>query len=53
MPKGAIDVKDIQKEVTGLANFWLDVSRGKIKGHSTVLVRGHIPSQTAASGFPT
>jgi hypothetical protein len=29
----------------------LDVAKGNVPGHSAVLIRGHNPSQTAASGF--
>ena len=32
-------------------DLMLDISRGKVAGHSTVVVRGHNPSQTSASGF--
>lgn len=32
-------------------DFALDVSRGRVPGMSTVVLRGHNPSQTAASGF--
>ena len=32
-------------------NWALEVSKGNVAGHSSVLVRGHNPSQTAASGF--
>lgn len=34
-----------------LAEFYLLVARGKVPGHSTVVLRGHNPSQTSASGF--
>lgn len=29
----------------------LEISRGNLTGHSTVVIRGHNPSQTSASGF--
>jgi len=32
-------------------NFYLDVARGGIQGHTSVVVRGHNPTQTVASGF--
>jgi len=32
-------------------NFFLEVSRGKVQGWSNVIIRGHNPSQSAASGF--
>ncbi len=31
-------------------DFWLEVAKGKVPGHSLIIVRGHNPSQTAASG---
>lgn len=32
-------------------DFYLEVARGNIPGYSTVLIRGHNPTQTSASGF--
>ncbi len=36
---------------TRAQDFKLDVARGRVPGMSTVVLRGHNPSQTAASGF--
>lgn len=33
------------------SDFYFLVSRGLVPGHSTIVLRGHNPSQTAASGF--
>ena len=32
------------------SDFWLEVAKGKVDGHSLTIVRGHNPSQTSASG---
>ena len=32
------------------SDFWLEVAKGKVPGHSLTIVRGHNPSQTSASG---
>lgn len=36
---------------TGIGEFYLEIARGNVPGMSTVVLRGHNPSQTSASGF--
>lgn len=36
---------------TVIKDYEMEVARGKISGQSTVVLRGHNPSQTSASGF--
>jgi hypothetical protein len=35
----------------GTKDFFFEVAKGNVPGHTHVLIRGHNPSQTAASGF--
>lgn len=35
----------------GIGEFYLEIARGNVPGMSTVVLRGHNPSQTSASGF--
>ena len=37
--------------ITGRSDFILDIAKGKVAGHSLIVIRGHNPSQTSASGF--
>jgi hypothetical protein len=35
----------------GAKEFFFEVAKGNVPGHAHVLIRGHTPTQTAASGF--
>lgn len=40
----------VSPSISNFTDFYLEVAKGNIPGHSTVIIKGHNPSQSSASG---